>query len=284
MSAKAETGWVPDLDLRRQAVQAIEIVIAASNRDFDDQAAIEAVSGFGRLKRMGERETSSVLAARLPDPAALARRALAAFDFSGLEAAALAFAETAPDLADADEDTQRAAARVLEALAARDRTDQLLTGAEVLLGQSPGLDDERQSLLMEFESLVRPELFRAVPLNEARAEALAGVAPSERSGLWWYAQGVGLPSDALDALATTAEMIHRFPEAEDELRLLCEAEGFLVGLGRPAGRLAQPLLLGEMGGQRREEAPAAAEREQPEVDEITGWSGAGRGSDGGRTR
>jgi hypothetical protein len=280
MSATRESGWAPDPTLVNLATKTIETLIADSSQDLTDQVAVEAVAAFGLLTRMGQAESAQAMAARLPNSAALAERALAGFDFVGLEAAALAFAESAPDLANGDEEASQAAPRVLAALAARDQADQVLRGAELLLSRAPVLDDETQSLLMEFDSLVQPGLFRAVPLNEERAQALSGVAPDQRAGLWWYSQGVGLPSDGLDALATTAELITRFPEAAEELRHMIEAAETIMGRARSTEPLAQPLLLGEMGGQRTAsgQANASLEDQQPALRVIIPGTEGGGGS------
>jgi hypothetical protein len=280
VSATRESGWAPDPTLVNHATKTIEAVIADSSQDLTDQVAIEAVAAFGLLTRMGQHESAQAMAAHLPSAAALAERALAGFDFVGLEAAAFAFAESAPDLADGDEAAKQARPRVLAALTTRDRAEQVLKGAEVLLGRAPVLDDEQQSLLMEFDSLVQPELFRAVPLNDERTQAISGIAPDQRAGLWWYTQGVGLPPDALDALATTAELITRFPEAAEELRQLIEAEETIVGRARSTEPLAQPLVLGEMGGQRTAcgQVKAPLEGQQPALRVLTPGTDGGSGS------
>jgi hypothetical protein len=224
--------WTPDLAERERAASLIEQAVRDGNTPSDESAAIEAVAALGRLRRMGETDAIARLMPQPDSAADLAARALAAFDFLALDNEALNFGCAVPDLAGDDATADRARPEVLRALAARDRADQVLAGAEVLLGRSPVLDEESQLALAEFDAVVRPRLFHAVPVNDARLAELANVAPLERSRLWWFAQGVEVSSAALDALAVAAELVRHFPEAATELRELSEADG----LFRPAAQ------------------------------------------------
>jgi len=235
MSDTVESAWTPDPIVRQQALQTIEQALRAAGPVPGGAAALEVVAAFGRLRRMRVEDEVARLAPPADAAAALVRAALAAFDFSSLETAAVSFGTAAPDLADGGEDADVAAAQVLQALALRDQADQLLTGAEALLGRPAALDDESRMSLAEFDLVVQPALFRAVPLNQARQAALASVAPAERDRLWWYARGAEVPSTALDALAEAAELIHCFPEAAAELEELRQAEGFLRTVVRASG-------------------------------------------------
>jgi hypothetical protein len=233
--------WTPDPAERERAASLIEQAARDENAPSNGPAAIEAVAAFGRLRRMGETDAIAKLTPQ-PDKAAdLAGRALAAFDFIALETEALNFGCAVPDLAGNDATAERARPQVLQALAARDRADQILSGAEVLLGRAPVLDEESQLALAEFDAVVRPRLFHAVPVNDARLAELANVAPQERSRMWWFAQGAEVSSAALDALAVAAELVGHFPEAATELRELSEADGFFRTLAQPVANHARTL-------------------------------------------
>lgn len=71
--------------------------------------------------------------------------------------------------------------------------------------------------------------------NTERASALALVAPSKRAELFWLTRGVGIDERSVGMLSAVAELVARFPSAEEELRrlsgiarLLHEARGAQV--------------------------------------------------------
>jgi hypothetical protein len=269
--------WTPNPAERERAANLIEQAIRDENAPSNGPAAIEAVAAFGRLRRMGETDAIARLAPQ-PDKAAdLAEHALTAFDFIALENAALDFGCSVPDLVGNDATAEDARPQVLQALAARDRADQILSGAEILLGRAPVLDEESQLALAEFDAVVRPGLFHAVPVNDVRQAELANVAPQERSRMWWFAQGAEVSSAALDALAVAAELVRHFPEAATELRELSEAEDFFRAVAQPTTDLAHAL--------SKDESRTLATSEVPQTSvaqALTSATFTGRGNKGDR--
>ena len=277
MSTADSRQWAPDPAERERAASLIEQVVRDESASRRGSAAIEAVAALGRLRRMGESDTVARLTPQ-PDRAAdLAARALAAFDFLALEIESLNFGCAVPDLVGSDATAERARPQVLRALAARDRADQVLAGAEVLLGRSPVLDEESHLALAEFDAVVRPQLFHAVPINDARLAELANVAPQERSRMWWFAQGAEVSSAALDALAVAAELVRHFPEAATELRELSEADGFFRTLAQPEANHARTLSTDESRIFEAIEIPQASP-----VKTMTSTTPTGRGRKGDR--
>jgi hypothetical protein len=269
--------WTPEPAERERAAGQIEQAARDEYAPSNGPAAIEAVAAFGHLRRMGETDTIARLTPQ-PDKAAdLAERALAAFDFIALETEALNFGCAAPDLVGNDATAERARPRVLQALAARDRADQVLSGAEVLLGRAPVLDEESQLALAEFDAVVRPRLFHAVPVNDVRLAELANVAPQERSRIWWFAQGAEVSSAALDALAIAAELVRHFPEAATELRELSEADEFFQTLAQPNPNLARTLSEDQSRGLEANEISQASVAKT-----LTNTPSTGRGNNGSR--
>jgi hypothetical protein len=269
--------WTPDPAERERATSLIEQAAGDENAPSGGPADIEAVAAFGRLRRMGETDVIARLTPQ-PDKAAdLAARALAAFDFIALENEALNFGCAVPDLAGNDATAERAGPQVLQALVARDRADQILSGAEVLLGRAPVLDEESQLALAEFDAVVRPRLFHAVPVNDVRLAQLANVAPQKRSRMWWFAQGAEVSPAALDALSVAAELVRHFPEAATELRELSEADGFFRRLAQPTTDLAHASSKNESRTLETSEIPQTVEARA-----LTSSTSTGRGRRGDR--
>ena len=269
--------WTPDPAERERAASLIEQAVRDDSALSNKSAAVEAVAAFGRLRRMGEMDAIASLTPQ-PDKAAdLAARALAAFEFLALETEALNFGCAVPDLVGNDATAERARPQVLQALAARDRVDQILYGAETLLGRTPVLDEESQLALAEFDAVVRPRLFHAVPVNDVRLTALANVAPQERSRMWWFAQGAEVSSAALDALAVAAELVQHFPEAATEFRELSEAEDFFRTVAQPTTNRAHALFKDESRTLETSEIPQASV-----ATVLTSTTSTGRGNRGDR--
>jgi hypothetical protein len=231
MSDTANRGWQVEPSEREGAVRIIQGGLTGDALPMG-VAAVEVVSAFGRLRRMRQAAELARLRALVRDHVGLVAAALAAFDFLALEAAALDFGTAVRDLVQDGPRAEQARGQVLAALAKRDRADLLLTGGDSLLGRGPELDRESRLALSAFDGVVEPLLFHAVPLNTARQAALAQVAPAERARLWWYARGVELSPESLEALALAAELIHCFPAAAAELEELRRAEDLLTGLSR----------------------------------------------------
>jgi hypothetical protein len=217
-------GWSPDAET---VGHAIEVLGAATGSGGGAQADFGRLEGptaeqialaAGKLTQLGELDALNQRLARIPDRPSVAERALQSVDFAALDAAGWGILELCAGFdqpADGASETDNQ--RLLAKLAARDRAELLLIGIEALLGCPPTLAEEQQLVLTEFEMLVRPELWKLVPLNRERAAALAWVEPSRRARIWWWHQGADIPPDGLDALSTAAQMIRHFPHAAEEL-------------------------------------------------------------------
>jgi hypothetical protein len=236
MRTAANRAWVARPSERSRAVKTIREGLRDAGSIPGALAAAEVVAAFGRLERMQLAGEIARLRALVLRKSGLVKAALAGFDFSALNAAAVEFGIAAPDLLEGGGKAKRARQRVLRALAVRDQADLMLSGAEVLLSRRPEVDEEVQLELDEFDGVVQPRLFQAIPLNEARLAMLDDVAPARRARLWWYAHGADLAPVALDALAQAAEVIHCFPEAATELEELRQAQGAIENLAREAAR------------------------------------------------
>jgi hypothetical protein len=234
--SETATSWTPKPSARKEAIATIERGLRVANVLPRGGKAVDVVAGFGRLERMRLAADLARLGRLVLRKTTLVETALSAFDFSALEKAALDYGVAAPDLVEEGRTAKRAEARVLRALALRDRADQLVGGATALLGRPPELDRESRMFLDEFDGVVRPALFHVIPLNAARLTLLDSVAPAERARLWWYAQGADLAPTGLDALAQAAEVIFCFPEAATDLEELRQAESALQNLAREAVR------------------------------------------------
>jgi hypothetical protein len=254
MSRGAESSWKPDPGARADARKIIEQALREAGASVGGAVAVDALSAFGRLVRMQAVSDVVGLIPARDVAAALVDRGVAAFDFQALRSAAIELGIAAPDLV---EDSAEAESTVLRALALRDRADQLLAGAEILLGAPVLLDEASRALLDGFDRVVRPLLFRVVPLNHARLAALASVAPAERVRLWWYSRGVGIPATALDALGVVAELLDCFPEAANELAELRSAEAWL-GKAVHAAAAASHTATGDAAASRQTLVPQIA--------------------------
>jgi hypothetical protein len=259
MSDVHARAWSPDPAEVERTLKLIEQVLDDDDVSLSGPAGVEVLMAIARLHRMGQTDAIAKLASPSTKTAALADRALASFDFLALDREAINFGCAAPDLASGGATAEQARPQVLQALAARDRADQVLTGAEALLGHPPILDEDAQLALAEFDAVVRPRVFQAIPLNEARYAALANVSPRQRARLWWFAQGAEISPSALDALAVAAQVIQHFPEAATELRELREAEESFLAMTRTQN-LPNTLTAGQQSA--REEIHAQREQEQ----------------------
>ena len=145
--------------------------------------------------------------------------------FSALPDQVLQVVLRAPQLATADGPERiHLFEEIRAALTERDRVAILLAGASEILGSSPELEIEQEAALLEFTELLKPELWRLVPLGALRAESVAWVDPSRRSEFWWWSSGAGIAASALDDLSSAAALIARFPEAREELERLIVAQ------------------------------------------------------------
>jgi hypothetical protein len=234
MRTAANRSWAAKASERSKTIWIVRQGLREAGVIPSGAMAVAVVAAFGRLDRMQLPAEIARLRSLVLRKAALAQAALAGFDFTALDTAAVEFGVAAPDLGEGGSKARRARQRVMRALAVRDEADLVLTGGAALLGRPPELDDVMQLALDEFDGVVQPRLFQAIPLNPARLAMLASVAPAKRARLWWYAQGADLAPTALAALAEAAAVIHHFPEATNELEELRQAESGLANLARRA--------------------------------------------------
>lgn len=213
--------------------------------------ASRALRSVGMLALVGQPDQARDAAASVDDLEAWVARALEDFDSAALDAAAATVVECSPELQlrggeheldvrgaratfesmlDLDAlplagEGGDAAAKVRSALNLRDRVEILLAGAETLLGENlPGLSIEQRVSLEHFEQLVRPQLWRLIPLGHFRAEAVAWIEPHQRARFWWWSQGADVSPEGLDHLAGAALVLARFPEARKALDAMVEAQ------------------------------------------------------------
>jgi len=146
-------------------------------------------------------------------------------DLGDLELAASRVAELAPDLVEASE--PQTVEALLEALRLRTRAEQLLAGAEALGLRTSLLTEDQEVELMTFDELVRPHLWELTALNEQRSAELQAVAPSQRSRLWWWSEGVTLPPDTAGWMSHVACLVRSFPDAREEFEQLIAADRLL---------------------------------------------------------
>jgi hypothetical protein len=215
-------GWEPHAAGLSEALRRFETAIdAVEAGDRDRGAAL--LEAAGALVASDQR---AALAAASGAPVLeAARRAFEALDLEPLGAAAVGLLEASRVLPFATGEERAAAeAAIAGALERRDAIEHMLLGAEHIVAPAPDLDAEAAAVLTEFEALVRPELFRLVPLNDTRAAALERIAPAWRERFWWWSDGADLPATCLDHLADAALLIARFPGAEAELTRLVAAQ------------------------------------------------------------
>ncbi|HEU4407050.1 MAG TPA: hypothetical protein VFS43_17410 [Polyangiaceae bacterium] len=177
----------------------------------------------GRLVALGAR---AIAAEALAGRAALrpaAERALARDDAEGeLEDAAITL-RSRLDALDEGAEAGGLAADVAAALARRDRAELRLLGAALALGVDPDRVEAGAAGRLEFEALVRPELFRLCAFNPARREALAALAPALRARFWWHYEGADLDPGAAAALPAVAALVASFPAAGERFASLVRA-------------------------------------------------------------
>lgn len=200
----------------------------ARNGDVASVAALLEAAGTLRLAG-AEQETQQAATEARGLLFAIAR-CLREADFASLEGAAIRVCEAATEVVTAEgPELDRLRSEVLEALATRDRFELLMQGATALLGVPPKLSEDQESYLLEFASLVRPELWRLVPLNEDRLARCEWVDRGKMESVWWWSHGRDIPSSGLDALGTAAHLLVRYPEAREHLERLVRAQHVMDG-------------------------------------------------------
>ncbi len=219
---------------------ALENKADAAGTDLHDTLDERYILAAGKLCLAGaSNELPQIIAIR-PDLLTIARQFIARANFDWLDDATTIITDEAAALDDDAGITENdVSSRVLQALNARERAELLMVGLGALLGESPQLSDDQTAPLEGFELLVRPILWRLIPLNAEREAALAWVDPSMRKKLWWWSEGVDVPRNALQALSTVAHLVQCFPSARSELDKAIQAERLFTRLVDAAPRLAQ---------------------------------------------
>ncbi|MCU0681434.1 MAG: hypothetical protein MUF34_04095 [Polyangiaceae bacterium] len=253
----AVPSWQPEAALVAQARAALEAALVRARAGALDDALFEAA---GRLVALGvgplATEALAVLAGR-GELAAAASQALESDETEGeLEDAALALREALQAREDAAVEVVSldaipaveagaAAAEaafsvaVRDALAARDRAEFRLLGAALVLGIDPDRVEAGVASRLEFEALVRPELWRLCALNPLRRAAALAVTPALRARFWWWHQGCAIAPGAAAALPAVAALLASFPGARAQLEALVRADQAWAAAGaaaRPAPR------------------------------------------------
>ncbi len=170
----------------------------------DVSVLFEALDAAGTLALLGHGKRALELVARA-DARQLQRAvndALGGMDLDELDQAVVTLLTRTGDLDTCDEaDRLEVLEAVREVLSTRDRLDRVLRGAQLILGRPAPLNVDQRGCLEHFDTVVRSELWRTVPLNDSRSAAIAWVEPRQRKALWWWAHGADVPTDALDSLA-----------------------------------------------------------------------------------
>lgn len=141
-----------------------------------------------------------------------ARTLLQRISFEPLDDAAVGICSAALELWSAAAPT-RSREQALSGLRDRDRIERLLLGCEVILGEPVSLTEDAETYLAEFESMIRPELWRLVVVNDERKRELSKLNEESRTRCWWWSVGADVPSDAPAALRVAAHYAGVFPEA-----------------------------------------------------------------------
>ena len=218
--------WKEDPELLHAAIETMTSSVEQLSTA-DVSVLFEALDAAGTLALLGHGKRALELVARA-DARQLQRAvndALGGMDLDELDQAVVTLLTRTGDLDTCDEaDRLEVLEAVREVLSTRDRLDRVLRGAQLILGRPAPLNVDQRGCLEHFDTVVRSELWRTVPLNDSRSAAIAWVEPRQRKALWWWAHGADVPTDALDSLADAALLIQRFPEARAELERLIEGE------------------------------------------------------------
>jgi hypothetical protein len=231
-------GFRPD----RAAIAAARAALEAALATNDDGAWGEGFEAAGRLVALGAPAVAAEALAKRGDLRAVAAKELDRDEAAdALEDAAVVLRQR---LAELEDGAKRAAvaADVGAALAERDRAEFRLLGAALALGLEPDWVAAGVAGRLEFEALVRPELFRLCAFNPERRAALASVAPPLRARFWWQHEGADLDAGAVAALPAVAALVAAFPAAGAQFASLVRArEAWSLSHDRatPAGSLAR---------------------------------------------
>jgi hypothetical protein len=255
-----EDMWKADPDLVASSLDILigerDAMLASSG---DAERTLALLDAAGTLRGSGEDAT---IRRELADPAIRGEveRFLPSWGLGSLLEAAATIRTEASRLATlAREDRAEVVVALQEALRARDRAEVVLMGAEVLLGTAGAFDSGQQAILAGFDELVRPELWRLVPMNDSRAAELQWMMPEFRVRFWWRSLGAGLPTSALDSMVDAAGVVALFPSARIYFDALArtyrpraprDAKVVPIDTGRRAARAGQQRLAAARGDWR----------------------------------
>lgn len=261
----------PDLALVAAANAALDGALA---RGTEGPAYDDLFEAVGRLVALGEREAAvNALSARA-DVRAAAERSLARDEAEAeLEDAALSLRRhldaldegveaAAPTTDDAPEATL--VADIMATLAVRDRAEFRLLGAALALDLDPDRVEAGAAGRLEFEALLRPELFRLCTFNTARREALAALAPAFRARFWWHYEGADLDPGAVAALPAVAALVATFPAAGERLASLVHAHEAWASSPARVGRASSNM---SVGARASSNTPVEAHASAPALNE-----------------
>jgi len=227
-------------DLREEAVCVVEIWLGEDRID-DESRTNVLLEAAGVLSLLGDGGRVEALAApyRIQLEARVAE-AISSFEPEVLDLVIDRVLELAPELALAEggvlADLEE---EVVRLLLTRDSIELALEGASLLLGHKPSIPAELAAAIAGFDRRLEPELWRLVPLGSRREAMCAWAEPSRRAQLWWWHRGSSLPHTALAELASSAWLIHVFPEARAEFERLIEAEDVMRDAVKEIAALAE---------------------------------------------
>ncbi len=257
--------WRPDpaLVASARAVLAAALEGAAGGAAGEGPAFDELFEAAGRLVALGAPELAAGALRGRDDLRAPAAQALGRDEAADeLEDAAIALREA---LAAGDEGEGAGVGVALAAFAGRDRAEFRLLGAALALGRDPERFEAGAAGRLEFEALVRPELWRLCAFNDARRAALAAVTPALRARFWWWHEGAEIDPGAAAALPAVAALVAAFPAARARLEALVRAReawgssrAARAASPRPMYTLRDWVERRDAGGPGLAEAPALA--------------------------
>lgn len=195
----------------------------------------ETARTVGDLLLHGRRDEAEALIAEAADAREAIRSLLEAADGTPIDEAMPGLAEVSAWLAaqpDPHVVPDRVTVAALAVLERRHDVEALLYGAERIAGRDLASEDLATSV-EAFDTVARERLWTLVPLNRARRERAAALAPDTRERCWWWSEGADLPEDSVSALRKAARLIAVFPTAQEELDDLIAAARATRAEARP---------------------------------------------------
>lgn len=227
--------WKADAELRDTVLKSLS-EYNNSQKDESDATTADILELLGTLVFAGcEEDARQWLEESAPDDfSQMTEPCLEEIEGGGVDNAAIVLSSLIPTLRESSlEDRSDIEEQVVDALRARDQIELVLAGAELVLGDKVNVNDELGSSIDAFDDLITSMLWMTVALGQRRAARCAWASPEYRHKLWWWHRGCDFPHNAIESLETTAQLIHVFPQAQEELDLLLKTEQTIQSLSSP---------------------------------------------------